>query len=168
MLEFFYIPVSFTGGPYSTNLIEGGTVRLTVDVSGSSPFAYQWMRNGLPIPWATNSTLVISSAITNDSGSYRVSVANPISYVTSAAANVTVSPPPPFTDCTLTMSATDYGFVRISAIASPNTSYELQRTETLTAPNWVRMRDAVADASGRFEISVSATSETGFIRTVRK
>ena len=168
MLNVFYIPVSFTGGPYSTNLTEGGTIQLTVDVAGSSPFTYQWMKNGLPLSWATNSTLVISSAITNDSGSYRVSVANPISYVTSSAANVTVTPPPPFSDCTLTMSATENGFIRISAVASPNTRYELQRTDSLRNPNWVRMQEAVASASGHFEISILATSQTGFIRTVRK
>ncbi len=168
ILDVFYFPVTFTGGPYATNLVEGGTIRLSVDVTGSAPFTFQGLKNGLPVFWATNATLVISSANTNDSGSYRVSVANPISYVTSAAANVTVTPPPPFSDCTLTMNATDSGFVRISAVASPHTTYELQRTDTLTNPNWVRMQDTVADASGRFELSISAASQTGFIRTVRK
>ena len=168
ILDVFYIPVSFTGGPYSTNLIEGGTIRLTAGVNGSLPLTFQWQKNGIPLFWATNATLVISSASTNDSGSYRVSVANPITYVTSSPANVTVSPPPPFSDCTLTMSATDNGFVRLSAVASPNTTYELQRTDSLRTPNWTRMQDAVANASGRFEISISAASQTGFIRTVRK
>jgi len=168
ILDVFYIPVSFTGGPYSTNLIEGGTIRLTATVNGSLPLTFQWQKNGIPISWATNATLVISSASTNDSGSYRVSVANPITFVTSSPANVTVSPPPPFSDCTLTMSALDNGSVRISAAASPNTTYELQRTDSLTTPNWIRMQDAVANASGRFEISIPAASQTGFIRTIRK
>jgi hypothetical protein len=168
ILDVFYLPVTFAGGPYATNLVEGGTIRLSVDVTGSAPFTFLWLKNGIPISWATNASLVISSANTNDSGSYRVNVANPISYVTSSAAMVTVSPPPPFSDCTLTMSTTANGFVRISAVASPNTTYELQRTDSLKNPNWVRMQDAVADASGRFVISVSAASQTGFIRTVRK
>ena len=70
ILDVFYIPVSFTGGPYSTNLIEGGTIRLAATVNGSLPLTFQWQKNGIPIFWATNATLVISSASTNDSGSY--------------------------------------------------------------------------------------------------
>src|SRR5688572_11551077 len=62
ILDVFYIPVSFTGGPYSTNLIEGGTIRLTATVNGSPPFTFQWQKNGIPLFWATNATLVISSA----------------------------------------------------------------------------------------------------------
>jgi hypothetical protein len=164
VLDVFHLPVSFTG-PHSTNLLEGETLNLTVDITGgSSPFTFHWTKNGLQLDWATNATLEISSVGTNDSGLYRVSVANPISFVPSAPAKVTILPLPRI----LTMNVTDTGFLRITAVASPRATYELQSTDSLSNPNWVRLQDANAAPDGSFEFSILPNSQFEFIRTMQK
>ena len=51
--------------------------QLSVRATSVLPMTYQWRTNGVPIPGATNSTLVIASAQANDTSLYEVVVSNP-------------------------------------------------------------------------------------------
>jgi len=58
------------------------------------PLTYEWRRNGVPIPGATNETFLIANATLADAGEYSVLVANSVGSATSAVAALAVIPAP--------------------------------------------------------------------------
>jgi hypothetical protein len=87
-------PVKFTSQPQSQEVRIGNQLTLSAGVTGTSPFTYQWNKNGTPIAGATASAYTIFSVSGSDAGSYSVTVSNVCGAVNSAAANVTVGTPP--------------------------------------------------------------------------
>src|SRR5262249_16536388 len=69
---------------------------LVADATGGGPFTYQWLKNGSPIPGATDRTLGFSPAQPGDGGSYSVTVRNVSGNATSNVATLTVTPFPSF------------------------------------------------------------------------
>ena len=87
----------------------------------------------------------------------------------SAGAEVIVIDPVSASDCALTLSVSGDGSLVISGSAPANTIYELQRSDSLTAPNWTRIQNVSSRAEGRFQVTVPMGDVgTGFIRTVRR
>ncbi|MFM1768702.1 MAG: hypothetical protein RJA22_1231 [Verrucomicrobiota bacterium] len=89
-------PPSITAQPAATNVPPGGTFTLTVGASGTAPLEYQWRRNGLPLPGATNATYSVTNTQPADSGAYSVVVANGVGSAVSANAQVLLAIPPTF------------------------------------------------------------------------
>lgn len=81
--------------PQSATVDAGTAVVLNVVASGTQPLRYQWQRNGVALPGATFDVLVIVPATEADAGSYTVTVSNAAGSATSAAAQLTVTPPQP-------------------------------------------------------------------------
>jgi hypothetical protein len=79
-----------TTQPISQNVSVGGTVTFTAAASGTPAPSYQWKVDGLVIPGATASSLVLTSAQTSDAGNYTVSATNSSGTVTSNVATLTV------------------------------------------------------------------------------
>ena len=86
---------AITTPPQPVTVVAGAGAGFTVLVSGTSPFSYQWLRNGTPLAGATAATYTLAAAQPADSGSYAVTVSNSAGFVTSAAATLTVSAAPP-------------------------------------------------------------------------
>ena len=84
-------PPNIITQPLNQNVPVGSYVALSVKAIGSSPLNYQWKKDGLIIPDATISTLVISSAKIADSGKYSVVVRNSSSEVESDTVELTIS-----------------------------------------------------------------------------
>jgi hypothetical protein len=86
----FTQPQGFTNSP-------GGSGTLSVLVSGTPRFHFQWWKNSSPVAGATNSSLILSNLNPPDSGAYWVVVTNVAGSVTSSVANVLVAetPKPP-------------------------------------------------------------------------
>lgn len=57
-----------------------------VIASGTAPLAYQWRKDGVPIPGATNDQMVISQSQFSDTGRYSVLVSDAEEIATSAEA----------------------------------------------------------------------------------
>ena len=76
--------------PEPVTVFENSEASFTVVAAGVEPLRYQWDVNGLPIPDATNATLVISMVSTNDAGIYRVVVQNDEGTAVSAKVGLTV------------------------------------------------------------------------------
>ena len=70
----------------------GSNATFSVTASGSPVLAYQWRKDGLAIPAATNATLTLGNVQTTNSGTYDVVVTNSVGLATSDAAVLTVTP----------------------------------------------------------------------------
>ena len=84
------VPPTITSQPASKSATIGSNVTFTVLSSGTAPFSYQWFFNDSPIG-GNDYNLNLSNVQTNDSGNYKVIVANSYGSATSAVAVLTVS-----------------------------------------------------------------------------
>jgi hypothetical protein len=110
--------------PVDQNAIPGQNVLLGVTASGTAPLQYQWLKNGFPVPGASNSTLGVPIVGAADTASYAVVVWNGAGFVVSQSARVIVVVPPritlqpvglsvnPGSNVTFTVAATGTGLVR--------------------------------------------------------
>jgi hypothetical protein len=83
-----------------TNLVVnlGQTAVFSVGANGSTPFGYQWFKNGIAISGAPNlPSYIIPSTVSTNSGTYSVLVTNLYGQATSASAVLTVVVPPTIT-----------------------------------------------------------------------
>lgn len=75
------------------SLFSGDALTLRVDAGGTPPISYAWRKSGVPIPGATNSSLVRPTITMEDNGTYDVEVTAGVgSPVVSQPAVVTVAP----------------------------------------------------------------------------
>lgn len=91
-LDIIFPPVILVQ-PTSQTVPVGQLVTLVAQADGTPPFFYQWKLNGNPIVGETNSTFTITNAQPDDSGSYRVTVANIAGAIDSVPALVEVNAP---------------------------------------------------------------------------
>ncbi len=80
-------------GPATLDVGQGAL--FTVVATGTGPLSYQWRKDTVALPGATNSTLPISNAQLSHAGSYDVLVTNPGGLVTSPALFLAVLAHPP-------------------------------------------------------------------------
>lgn len=81
----------FTQQPAMQTVNWGDTATFKCTATGAPSIAYQWMKNGEPIPGATSNTLVIEEVQPEDQGSYTVSIAaGPYNYSSNVAPLVIV------------------------------------------------------------------------------
>ena len=76
--------------PISQDLFISDTLNLSVSASGEEPLSYQWQRDGVDIPGATEPTFTIDSLVAEDAGSYVAVVTNNFGSTPSAAAVITL------------------------------------------------------------------------------
>lgn len=107
--------------PANVSAIVGDPVTFTVLAAGKSPLTYQWLKNGLPISGATSPTFTLLNVQLSQAGRYSVKVTNPLGFVVSTEAILTVSPGP--TRLTIGLGAANTGQrVRIPVVAQFNGS----------------------------------------------
>ena len=103
---------------------------LTENAFGLAPLQYQWQTNGVSVPGATNSSLIITNTTTAASGIYSVLVSNSASTNDSPAVYLTVNPPaaPFFTQQPAPAAATNYvgGLVMFTAAVNGTPPISLQ------------------------------------------
>lgn len=85
-------PVTITTPPASRTAYENTSVTFTVAHTGTTPFTYQWQRNGEDIPGATAEAYTLASVALADSGAkFRVKIGNAVTAeVLSEEATLTV------------------------------------------------------------------------------
>lgn len=62
----------------------GGSVAFTVIASGTTPFSYQWRKNGAPLAGQSGEMLHLSEIVSDHAGNYSVTVTNAFGSATSA------------------------------------------------------------------------------------
>ncbi len=85
---------SITQQPSSQTVFLGMPVTFSVTASGTNPLSYQWFRNSVLIPSATNSSYTIAVVALQDNFAvFRVAVSNSVGDVISANATLSVTTP---------------------------------------------------------------------------
>lgn len=85
------IQPTITAEPASVVATAGAQAQFQVVAEGTA-LAYQWHRNGVPLPGATSATLMLASVRAADAGSYTVTVSNASGSLSTAPATLTVDP----------------------------------------------------------------------------
>ncbi|HWD90832.1 MAG TPA: hypothetical protein VG938_00655 [Verrucomicrobiae bacterium] len=83
-------PPKVTSQPASQQVAEFAPVTFNAAVDGTLPFTFQWFKDNVSIPGATNVSYSISSALTGDAGSYSIAVTNSLGYTNSQSAVLTI------------------------------------------------------------------------------
>jgi PKD repeat protein len=86
------VGTSISVQPQAQTLSEGSQLTLSVTASGGGTLLYQWRKNGVAIPGATNASYTLNSAGVDNSGSYTVDVTGSGGSVTSDPVSVMVNP----------------------------------------------------------------------------
>lgn len=73
--------------PESQDVCQGVDVTFAVEATGATPLSFQWRKDAVEIPGATQATLLISNVTLDDAGDYDVIVSN-------ACGSTTSAPPP--------------------------------------------------------------------------
>ncbi len=76
----------------SQTIVEGRSLTLSVSVNGTTPFTYQWNKDGTAISGATSSSYLIDPVQISDEGSYTISVTNSVGTTESDPVLVAVTP----------------------------------------------------------------------------
>jgi hypothetical protein len=71
----------------------GGAAQFSAQVTGTEPLTYQWFFQNSPLAGRTNVSLLVSDAVTNNSGSYYLIVSNYLGAATTAVATLSVDAP---------------------------------------------------------------------------
>ena len=80
--------------PEDSTVLTGVSAKFSVSATGQMPLSYQWQKNGINIPGATNASYTTPPAIVSDNMStYRVVVTNARGSIISVAAKLTVISP---------------------------------------------------------------------------
>jgi hypothetical protein len=129
-----------TGQPAAASATVGGTASFSVAASGSAPLAYQWQKNGTPIPGATAASYTTPALALADSGAtYGVVVSNGAGAVNSELARLTVTAIAPTLDAQPAAATATVG-------ASASFSAHATGTEPL-AYQWFRSGIAIPGAT---------------------
>lgn len=104
--------------PTSKSIMEGTEVILNVTATGTTPLAYQWIKNGQTIAGANAASFTINAATSADAGSYTVRVTNSIGAVTSSPALVTVVPGSALSNLSVRSSLTSGQTLIVGAVVS--------------------------------------------------
>lgn len=83
-------PPVITSPMVSRTVVKGTTTSLVATAAGATPLAYQWRRNGVDLPGATDPVLILPNLQDHDAGLYSVVVTNFVGEATSDALTLTV------------------------------------------------------------------------------
>ena len=78
----------------TSTVLAGQSITFAVAADGTTPFSYQWFKNGAIIAGATGATYTISGVQTTDAGDYYSTVSNSAGSATSDTATIMVDTAP--------------------------------------------------------------------------
>jgi hypothetical protein len=145
------------GGPYNQSIIEGDTAVFYSSAIGTNPKTYQWYRNNIPIPGATNYFYSTPPLSMSDSGStYFCIITNchGLSVLYSDTATLTILP--------ISVEEVD-GFDGLISYPNPSTGEVfISCQEKILHVRALDVRGRVVYASDKVENKISLTLERGF------
>lgn len=143
-------PVIFAQ-PQSATVNSGDQTVFGVAARGTELLSYQWKFNGRDLTGETNAVYVINSTLPANSGAYLAEVSNQFGIVTSEAATLSVSAPPPVSTTFLELSASPLspdGRFSLTLNSTPGLSFSIEVSTDLT--NWTEIASG-ENTTGVFE-----------------
>ena len=132
----------------------GGSATLAVAASGSGPLSYQWSLDGAMVAGATGPILSLSNISALNTGSYSVTVSNPVGSVTSSVAQVMLLGAP----------AIAQPVAAVSTIAGNAATFSVTATGDNLRYLWMRDGLAIAGAtSSSYTIANPTIADNGAI-----
>jgi hypothetical protein len=126
--------------------------------SYSIALTYQWQKNGINLPAATNATFFIPSTHPPDTGVYSVVVSNQFGTVTSDSALLSFEPAP---QLRIVLTPTNTVVLTWPSSAS---SFVLQQTDTVDSGNWLQVSDTPAVVNNENQLTLPPAAATQFFR----
>ncbi len=83
-----------TSEPVNVTVCIGASATFSVTATGAAPLAYQWIKDGFPLPGATNASLTLDPTVLTDWGNYVCKVTNGCDETFSNTAILTLELPP--------------------------------------------------------------------------
>jgi len=154
------IPPQIITQPQSQSVVPGSTVLFSANVSGTTPLAYQWRKNGGNISGAFSSSYTLNNITTNDEAIYTLRVTNIYGAVTSSLAVLTVIVAPKITQQPPNLKTNVGATIMFTVLASgtPPLSYQWRRNG-LDIPNATlngySLGNVQLDDSGSYSVFVS-------------
>jgi hypothetical protein len=104
--------------PERTTIVLSNAYSLNAVFTGTPPFSFQWLHNGMELVDGTNATYGDASAPASDAGDYRLVVSNGFGVVTSAVARLEVLTTPVFVRHPQPGNATETSNITFAALAT--------------------------------------------------
>ena len=125
------IAPSIVTQPSDVSVNAGNTATFAVGVAGTGPFAFQWLRDGVPVNGATSAVLTFNSVAMPNAGAYSVRVTNSAGQVVSDNAlldvisnDVPVAPTITSQPATLILPINGSGTLAVGATGTGPLSYQ--------------------------------------------
>ncbi len=133
-----YPPGITTNPPAALSLLAGQSSAISVTVTGTPPYFYQWRDNGANLANGGNyggvftNTLTLTAVTTTNSGNYTVAITNVSGAVTSSVSALNVVMPPP-----VAAAAGSPGNIQFNANTITDLNYVVLMTTNLAVPSWI-------------------------------
>ncbi len=152
-------PPAISAQPASTAVNVGAAASFSVSATGTSPFTYQWRKNGTDLAGATAATYTTPATAAGDNGAlFSVVVGNVAGNATSANATLTVNTPPAITvqpaNKTVTAGAT--AAFSVTATGMAPLAYQWRRNGT----------DIAGASAASYTTPATAGSDNGALYSV--
>ena len=170
---------AITTQPAAQSVVAGSVANFSVIASGTSPFSYQWKKNGTDISGATSIPYTIATTTMADSGAYSVVVTNSAGMATSKDATLTVTATavaPAITTQPAAQTVTEGESATFSVTASGTApfSYQWKKNGTdiegVTTSSHTTDATSLADSGAVFSVvvtnSVGSVTSSGATLTV--
>ena len=178
-------PPVFDTHPKDVIVKETETITLTVEVSGTEPFRYQWYKDDKIIEGATNKTLIITNAALEHTGRYECEATNICGKTKSLPAqvsvekaggvtsitennpfNIQVTPNPVNSVLNLTFQLDSDGTVEISILDLTGRNVNNFTTNGVVGLNYVSLNLTNNIANGTYFVKVQQNSKTSISQIV--
>ena len=163
LLTVWQPPVFTTNPPAALSLLTGQSVAISVTVTGTPPYFFQWRKaganlvNGGVYGGVLTNVLTLAGVTNGNAGSYSVAVTNSAGAVTSSVAVVTIALPP-----TVTVGKGAPGQLQLSANTLTGLTYVVEMATNLAVPVWTSVLTNNTGSSGTANF---LTNTTGGLNT---
>ena len=146
--------------PVDQAVCEGAPATFTFEADGTAPLSFQWRKDGIDIPSATDDTLTIDPVSIDDDASYDVVIQNLCGSETSAAARLTVDTAPTIAEHPVDQTVCEGALATftVEADGTPPLSFQLRKDGLIIAEGTGASLTigpvTIADA-GSYEVLVS-------------
>jgi hypothetical protein len=160
------LPVKLLNTPPDQSIETGQDLFLSVLAVGTEPIRYQWFHNDLPLADQKSAVLKLRAVEPIHSGSYHVTIENPVNTITSNPAQITISTPEPPIPPQINRIFSIENGIELEISGAPNSVAVIEFCESIEQQIWQTLNTVTLpnEGSTRFTDQGSSSSKR-FYRT---